>query len=75
MAENLETSTTREETITLEFSPDELEKIPLLPRSAWHSQLIYLKTLLKAKQSLDKKYYNEEGNRERGTENEDVFTA
>ncbi len=33
---------------------EELEKIPLLPRSAWNSQLTYLKLLLKAKQVLDK---------------------
>jgi hypothetical protein len=30
------------------------EKMPLLPRSAWNSQLGYLKALLKAKQALDK---------------------
>jgi hypothetical protein len=35
-------------------SPEDLEKIPLLPRSAWNSQLTYLKVLLKAKQVLDK---------------------
>ncbi|MBN3909468.1 MAG: hypothetical protein HWQ35_23865 [Nostoc sp. NMS1] len=33
---------------------EELEKISLLPRSAWNSQLTYLKVLLKAKQVLDK---------------------
>jgi hypothetical protein len=27
----------------------------LLPRSAWHSQLTYLKVLLQAKQALDKR--------------------
>lgn len=32
----------------------EFESLPLLPRSAWHSQLTYLKVLLKAKQALDK---------------------
>jgi hypothetical protein len=37
-----------------ESSKDELEKIPLLPRSAWNSQLAYLKAVLKAKQVLDK---------------------
>jgi hypothetical protein len=35
-------------------SSEDLEKIPLLPRSAWNSQLTYLKVLLKAKQVLDK---------------------
>jgi hypothetical protein len=35
-------------------SSEDLEKIPLLPRSAWNSQLSYLKVLLKAKQVLDK---------------------
>jgi hypothetical protein len=62
MAENSETPTIQEEPITLEFSPDKLEKIPLLPRSAWHSQLTYLKTLLKAKQTLDQKYSVEKFN-------------
>ena len=28
--------------------------IPLLPRSAWNSQVTYLKVLLKVKQALDK---------------------
>lgn len=31
---------------------------PLLPRSAWNSQLSYLKILLKAKQTLDKSEKN-----------------
>jgi hypothetical protein len=35
-------------------SSEDLDKIPLLPRSAWNSQLSYLKVLLKAKQVLDK---------------------
>jgi len=44
-----------EKTTDLESSPSEqLEKIPLLPRSAWNSQLTYLKVLLKTKQLLDK---------------------
>ncbi|QMS87912.1 hypothetical protein HUN01_10050 [Nostoc edaphicum CCNP1411] len=49
MAEN------SEKTTDLDLSSSEdLEKIPLLPRSAWNSQLAYLKVLLKAKQVLDK---------------------
>lgn len=32
---------------------DNSENIPLLPRSAWKSQITYLKVLLKAKQVLD----------------------
>jgi hypothetical protein len=49
MAEN------SEKTTDIESSPSEnLDKIPLLPRSAWNSQLTYLKMLLKAKQVLDK---------------------
>ncbi len=44
-----------EKTTDIKSSPSEdLEKIPLLPRSAWNSQLTYLKVLLKAKQVLDK---------------------
>ena len=37
---------------------------PLLPRSAWNSQLSYLKILLKTKQTLDKseKQNNTENN-------------
>ncbi|MEC4813246.1 MAG: hypothetical protein SAK29_08260 [Scytonema sp. PMC 1069.18] len=31
------------------------ETSPLLPRSAWNNQLTYLKLLLKAKQTLDKR--------------------
>lgn len=29
------------------------KSLPLLPRSAWNSQLTYLKVLLQAKQTLD----------------------
>ncbi|BAZ40668.1 hypothetical protein NIES4101_66290 [Calothrix sp. NIES-4101] len=54
MAENSETPQVQEEMTISEFSPDELEKTPLLPRSAWRSQVTYLKTLLKTKQILDK---------------------
>ena len=55
MAENSEINTISEEKTDLESSPSqELEKIPLLPRSAWNSQLSYFKVLLKAKQILDK---------------------
>ncbi len=47
MAENSKIAELREETTKAESSP-------LLPRSAWNSQLTYLKVLLKAKQALDK---------------------
>lgn len=30
-------------------------QIPILPRSAWSSELAFLKAMLKAKQALDKK--------------------
>ncbi|MEH2247727.1 hypothetical protein [Nostoc sp.] len=54
MAENSEITTISAKKTDLESSPsEELEK-PLLPRSAWNSQLTYLKVLLKAKQVLDK---------------------
>ncbi|MCX7593707.1 MAG: hypothetical protein N2235_08095 [Fischerella sp.] len=55
MAENSEITQIRGETPDFESSKGGLEKIPLLPRSAWSSQLAYLKALLKAKQSLDKR--------------------
>ncbi|MDZ8187258.1 MAG: hypothetical protein RMX96_20730 [Nostoc sp. ChiSLP02] len=55
MAENSVDTTNSGKITDVESSPsEELEKIPLLPRSAWNSQLTYLKVLLKAKQSLDK---------------------
>lgn len=55
MVENSEITTISAKKTDLESSPsEELEKIPLLPRSAWNSQLTYLKVLLKAKQVLDK---------------------
>ena len=36
----------------------EVKSLPLLPRSAWNSQVTYLKVLLKAKQALDKNARN-----------------
>jgi hypothetical protein len=55
MSENSENTTIPEKKADIESSPSEaLEKIPLLPRSAWNSQITYLKVLLKAKQVLDK---------------------
>jgi hypothetical protein len=36
----------------------QVDDLNLLPRSAWHSQLTYLKVLLKAKQALDKRQYS-----------------
>ncbi|MFH7028988.1 MAG: hypothetical protein ACHBN1_27245 [Heteroscytonema crispum UTEX LB 1556] len=55
MAENSEIAKIQEETTDVESSKDGLEKIPVLPRSAWNSQLGYLKAVLKAKQALDKR--------------------
>ncbi|MEJ6484836.1 hypothetical protein N0Y54_26555 [Nostoc punctiforme UO1] len=49
MAENSEKTTDIESSLS-----EELKKVPLLPRSAWNSQLTYLKVLLKTKQILDK---------------------
>jgi hypothetical protein len=54
MLEKSEIATTQEKTTYLDSSKDESEKIPLLPRSAWNSQLAHLKAVLKAKQALDK---------------------
>nr|MCM0590708.1 hypothetical protein [Gloeotrichia echinulata DEX184] len=54
MTENSANATIKTETTGLELSPDASENIAVLPRSAWKSQLTYLKVLLKAKQSLDK---------------------
>ncbi|MDM9586135.1 MULTISPECIES: hypothetical protein [unclassified Nostoc] len=55
MAENSEINTISGKKTDLKSLPSQdLEKIPLLPRSAWNSQLGYLKVLLKAKQVLDK---------------------
>ncbi|MEH2181857.1 hypothetical protein [Nostoc sp.] len=57
MAENSEIITISKNKTNLELESlpsQEVEKIPLLPRSAWNSQLSYLKVLLKAKQVLDK---------------------
>jgi hypothetical protein len=57
MGEYLETTKPHGEKNDFEFSQDESEKIPLLPRSAWNSQVTYLKLLLQAKQVLDKRGY------------------
>ncbi len=55
MVENSEMNAISEKETDLKSLPSQdLEKIPLLPRSAWNSQLGYLKALLKAKQILDK---------------------
>ncbi|MCW5315418.1 hypothetical protein GTQ43_16870 [Nostoc sp. KVJ3] len=55
MAENSEITTILEKKTDLDSSSSqELEEISLLPRSAWNSQLTYLKVLLKVKQVLDK---------------------
>jgi hypothetical protein len=42
-------------TDNLEGNISEVENSPLLPRSAWSSQLTYLKVLYKSKQALDKR--------------------
>lgn len=42
-------------TENLDENINELENPPLLPRSAWNSQLTYLKVLYKTKQALDKR--------------------
>lgn len=61
MEEYLATNKPEGEKSDLEFSRDESEIIPLLPRSAWNSQVTYLKLLLKAKQVLDKRgYFNQD---------------
>ncbi|QFS51376.1 hypothetical protein [Nostoc sphaeroides] len=55
IAENSENTTIPEKKADIESAPsEELEEISLLPRSAWNSQITYLKVLLKAKQVLDK---------------------
>ncbi len=65
MAENSEVITISEKKTDHKSSPsEELEKIPLLPRSAWNSQLTYLKLLLKAKQVLDKSLTVDRNDRE-----------
>jgi hypothetical protein len=53
MTENSNIAKHSEATSDLKSSKDELQQTPLLPRSAWKSQLTYLKVLLKAKQTLD----------------------
>ena len=37
-------------------SVNDNSQIPILPRSAWSSELAFLKAMLKAKLALDKKY-------------------
>ncbi len=36
------------------IEPNDTEKIPLLPRTGWKSELAYLKAILKAKIALDR---------------------
>lgn len=55
MSENLEIVNIQEETANSKSLEDGPEKVSLLPRSAWKSQVTYLKVLLKAKQSLNKR--------------------
>ncbi|MBD2165326.1 hypothetical protein H6G04_13060 [Calothrix membranacea FACHB-236] len=57
MAENSENITIKEAASSENLLTDEMQNIHLLPRSAWHSQVTYLKTLLKTKQTLDRRYY------------------
>ena len=54
MAENSQIAELQRETTSVESSKTLSATIPLLPRSAWNSQVTYLKVLLKAKQALDK---------------------
>jgi hypothetical protein len=54
MAENSEIAELQGETTEVELAKTLSQTSPLLPRSAWNSQLTYLKVLLKAKQALDK---------------------
>ncbi|BAY12283.1 hypothetical protein [Calothrix sp. NIES-2098] len=42
-------------TANLQATNSAEEELSLLPRSAWSSQLAYLKALYKAKQALDKR--------------------
>lgn len=39
---------------TVIASQKQISEAPLLPRSAWNSQISYLKVLFRAKQALDK---------------------
>lgn len=57
MAENSDNITIKEAASSEELLTDEMQNLHLLPRSAWHSQITYLKTLLKTKQILDRLYY------------------
>ncbi|MBD2212421.1 hypothetical protein H6G27_21485 [Nostoc linckia FACHB-104] len=57
MAENPENITIQEAVISENLLTDKMQNIHLLPRSAWHSQVTYMKTLLKTKQILDRLYY------------------
>ncbi|BAY29958.1 hypothetical protein NIES2107_18020 [Nostoc carneum NIES-2107] len=57
MVKNSEKITIQEAAIGEELLTDDLQNIHLLPRSAWPSQITYLKTLLKTKQTLDRRYY------------------
>uniref|UniRef100_A0A0C1QPZ7 Uncharacterized protein n=3 Tax=Nostocales TaxID=1161 RepID=A0A0C1QPZ7_9CYAN len=54
MMENIEILKIQEKNTDVDSSFDELEKTPLLPRSAWNRQLSHLKEVFKAKQALDK---------------------
>ncbi len=54
MAENPQIAELREKNTEVESAKTLSQTSPLLPRSAWNSQLTYLKVLLKAKQALDK---------------------
>lgn len=45
---------------SLDGSPTEINPLPpLLPRSAWNSQITFLKVVFRAKKALDKKYKGE----------------
>lgn len=53
MAENSQIVELQRKTTDFKSSKTLSAPIPLLPRSAWKSQVTYLKVLLKAKQALD----------------------
>ena len=52
---NISTDFIPEENITVADSKTQVDsRSPLLPRSAWNSQLAYLKVVFKAKKALDR---------------------
>ena len=59
MAENSETvEIMQRKANKVESSKNSSQTTSLLPRSAWNSQLTYLKVILQAKQTLDSRWYS-----------------